>query len=301
MLAKFSEELREARQRSDMTLQQVAAKTRIDIKFLTAIEAGNFTFQPELYIRAFIKDYCKAIGINEVKMLARFEQAKAGKLEPDITPAPEKELEMTPEPVVPVIKPSIDAVPDPVTQPKIKIVDPYSSMLNDPQRVAPHTINKKIVLAGLIMVVLLVVALVVYVVFFYGSGDKIVAEKPYDVILEENKKKYNEDEQKKPETNLTAISVDSLNLIIKARDTAWVKISIDSTTTEEFMLYPYSKKLLKAKNSFRLTVGNSAGVEFTLNDKPLAFSGRKGRRSELIIDASGVKNLDEIKNQKISN
>lgn len=287
MLAKFSEELKEARQRSEMTLEQVAAKTRIDAKFLTAIEAGNFTFQPELYIKAFIKDYCKAIGIDEVKMLRRYEMAKQGKLEPETTPAPEEEVK--PEVVLPVIKPSIDAQPDLTEKPKIKIVDPYSTLQNGQPGAHPPTVNKKIILVGMIAVAVLVLALIVYVLFFLGGGDKIVAEKPYEEILEENKKRYSELEPKKQEENLTAVSADSLNLFIKAKDTTWVKISFDSVKTEEFMLYPYSKKLLKAKNSFNITLGNSGGVDFTLNEKPLIYQGRKGRRADIVIDASGIK------------
>lgn len=297
MLAKFSEELKEARQRSELTLEQVAAKTRIDAKFLAAIEAGNFTFQPELYIKAFIKDYCKAIGIDEVKMLRRYEMAKQGKLEPDLPPAVVEE-EVKPEVIIPVIKPSIDAQPDPVEKPKIKIVDPYSTLQNGQPRTQAPQINKKIILGGMIAVALLIIALIVYVLFFLGGGDKIVAEKPYEEILEENKKRYTELEPKKQEENLTAVSADSLNLIIKARDTTWVKISYDSVKTEEFMLYPYSKKLLKAKSNFKITLGNSGGVDFTLNDKPLTYQGRKGRRADVTIDASGLKVPEDQKAQK---
>ena len=48
MLDKYAEELREAREKKGITLQQMAAKTRIDIKFLEAIDNGNFSFLPEL-------------------------------------------------------------------------------------------------------------------------------------------------------------------------------------------------------------------------------------------------------------
>lgn len=292
MLAKFSEELKEARQRSEMTLQQIAARTKIDIKFLNAIEAGDFAFQPELYIRAFIKDYCKAIGIDEKRMLQRYDLAKQGKLDADIPPPPEPEKEV-------FLKPSVDAVPSQEPKPKLKIVDPYSQMPNGEQpKPAPPAVNKKIVLAGLIAVVLLVVGLVVYVLFFQSSSDAVIAEKSYDEILEENKKRYDDNVPKKQEPDVSTVSVDSLNLFIKAKDTTWIKIMCDSTLTEDFLLYPNSKKLLKAKKNFRLTVGNSGGVDFILNDKTLNFQGRKGKRSELIIDSSGIRPTDEQKAQR---
>ena len=62
MLNKFSEELKEARIKNGLTLQQIAAKTRIDLKFLENLENGNFAFLPELYIKAFIREYAKLVG-----------------------------------------------------------------------------------------------------------------------------------------------------------------------------------------------------------------------------------------------
>jgi|GEM_PF-430954 len=372
MLEKFSEELKEARQRSEMSLQQVAARTRIDIKFLNAMENGNFSFQPELYVRAFIKDYCKAIGADEVKMIKRFDLAKQGKLEaetgeepsakpepkpvskpepkpiPKPEPAPipvakpepvkpeppeeepkqaeapvekepeqvkqepetkaEKEAEEKPAPVEkPVqeekvkyreivdLKPSIDANPAP--KPKMKIVDPYNQALS--QQKAPE-VNKKVVLAGLIAVVLLVLGLVVYVLFFQTSGDKIVVEKPYDSVLEENKQRLQENEPKKeePKPDAQQQTSDSLNLSINAKDTVWIKIVSDSSHTDDFMLYPHNSKQFKAKRNFRVTLGNSSGAELLLNNKPLEFQGRRKRRMDLFIDANGIKAPAEQKSSK---
>lgn len=65
MLNKFADELKSKREESGLTLQQLATKTRIDIKFLEAIEQGNFAFLPELYVKAFVKQFAKTIGLDE--------------------------------------------------------------------------------------------------------------------------------------------------------------------------------------------------------------------------------------------
>ena len=57
MFDKLSEELKAARIRSGLSLQLLAAKTRIDLKFLENIEDGNFSFLPELYVKAFLKEH----------------------------------------------------------------------------------------------------------------------------------------------------------------------------------------------------------------------------------------------------
>ena len=80
MLDKYAEELREAREKKGITLQQMAAKTRIDIKFLEAIDNGNFSFLPELYVKAFLKQYAMVVGLDEKETVERYDDAKAGKL-----------------------------------------------------------------------------------------------------------------------------------------------------------------------------------------------------------------------------
>ena len=41
-LKKFSEELKTHREKNDVSLQQIHGRTRIDIKFLKAMEEGKF-------------------------------------------------------------------------------------------------------------------------------------------------------------------------------------------------------------------------------------------------------------------
>ena len=65
MLDKFADELRLQRESSGLTLQQLANKTRIDLKFLEAIDQGNFAFLPDIYVKAFLKQYAKTIGLDE--------------------------------------------------------------------------------------------------------------------------------------------------------------------------------------------------------------------------------------------
>ena len=79
MLEKIAEELHEARLKSGVTLQQMAVKTRVDIKFLEAIDKGDFNFLPEPYVKAFIKDFAKMVGLDETKIILKYDAAKKGK------------------------------------------------------------------------------------------------------------------------------------------------------------------------------------------------------------------------------
>ncbi len=69
----FSEQLKKQREEKKIRLSDVAVQTRISMKFLEAIEAGNFEILPETYIRAFIRDYAKAIGLDPDDTIKRFD------------------------------------------------------------------------------------------------------------------------------------------------------------------------------------------------------------------------------------
>ncbi len=64
LLKKIADELREARQKKKISIDQIFTKTRIDKKYLNAIEDGNFSIMPDVYIRAFIKEFAKNVGLN---------------------------------------------------------------------------------------------------------------------------------------------------------------------------------------------------------------------------------------------
>jgi len=80
MLDRFSEQLRKARLKKGVSLQQMAARTRIDFKFLEAIDNGNFSFLPELYVKALIKQYAKSVDLDEQETIKKFESQEQEKL-----------------------------------------------------------------------------------------------------------------------------------------------------------------------------------------------------------------------------
>lgn len=60
------EALAQARQRCAMTLEDVAAATRVPIRYLTAIEAERFDLIPALvYLKGFVKAFARAVGLCE--------------------------------------------------------------------------------------------------------------------------------------------------------------------------------------------------------------------------------------------
>lgn len=269
MLQEFANELKGAREKSGLTLKQIAAKTRIDLKFLEAIETGDFMVLPELYVRAFIRQYAAMVELDEHQTLRKYELAKEGKSIYDAQPLPDEKSKTTPVQSTPKIKPH-------TYESEEKNVAKQSGQL---------VINRNYFF---IAVGVLAVAFFTWFLFLKDSQTIIITERPYEEIVQETRQRYIEEE---PETAAQFAS-DSLYLQINATDTAWINVEVDNNVKEEFLLYPRGKKELRAKEGFIVVIGNSGGVSLILNDRQLEFNGRRRTVSRIAIDKNGLRYLD---------
>jgi cytoskeletal protein RodZ len=72
-LQEMGSRLRQLRQEQAMSLEEVAAKTKIQMRLLNAIEAGQLEELPEpVYIQSFIKQFADALGINGAAFASSF-------------------------------------------------------------------------------------------------------------------------------------------------------------------------------------------------------------------------------------
>lgn len=72
-LAELGNQLRLKRQAQALSLTEVAAKTRIQLRLLQAIESGDLEELPEpIYIQGFIKIYADALGLNGAELANSF-------------------------------------------------------------------------------------------------------------------------------------------------------------------------------------------------------------------------------------
>ena len=61
-MAQFYKELKDLRISKDISLEDLESKTKINIKYLNAIEQGDFDILPTPYLRLFIRAYATEIG-----------------------------------------------------------------------------------------------------------------------------------------------------------------------------------------------------------------------------------------------
>ena len=69
----FYLKLKELRESKDYSLDEISDFTKIDIKYLAAIEEGDFSCLSNVYMRLFLRSYCKYIGADFQKTLGDYE------------------------------------------------------------------------------------------------------------------------------------------------------------------------------------------------------------------------------------
>lgn len=281
MLDRFAEQLRKARLKKGVSLQQMAAKTRIDLKFLEAIDNGNFGFLPELYVKAFIRQYAKSIDLDEQEVIKKFDDARAGKfIEDDESKSLlEKKVE---------IKSS-----QPETA-KDKIVQVYNgSSLTQKPPDNTSDLNKKlkisIYFAGIVLV-----GVIIFFSFLNRTSTIVVEELPYEKVLEETKDRYQVNKES-DQGRTVVLRSDSLTLQfvnVDSVDSAWVMVIYDDSRKEDFLLYPRNSKTVYAADNFKFTLGNSGVILLTLDNQQLTFDGKRGSVRHYEVTRNGIQRLN---------
>jgi len=81
-MATFGEELRRERELRSITLREVAQATKINLRYLEALEINDFEHLPGgLFNRGFVKAYAEVIGVDPEAMVNAYlleEQSQAG-------------------------------------------------------------------------------------------------------------------------------------------------------------------------------------------------------------------------------
>src|SRR5690625_7444639 len=73
----IGELLKEAREEKGYTLDNIQEKTKIQKRYLVAIEQGDFNALPsKFYARAFIREYAEAVELDPEVVLADFKEEK---------------------------------------------------------------------------------------------------------------------------------------------------------------------------------------------------------------------------------
>ena len=236
----FFQELKRAREEKRVSLADIADRTLINIKYLEAIERGDTAILPDAYVRAFIREYAAAIGLDGDETLRRFDE---GRRAADEAAHPRERAQVP----VPQKRPAFSLEPATFLTPRMATI-------------------------GATVAIIAIVAILAWNLFTPGTTAP-VTEIPFQNIVKEQEEQSAADHPVPPPHPRRA---DSLTLAASVTDTVWMTITVDSLPSREYIFHPGSKASWKAGNRFLVTLGNAGAVSFVLDRQQLGTLGRRG-------------------------
>lgn len=264
MVSQLGEFLRQRREALGITLEELQTRTKIRIKYLEAIEAGDFEVIPgEVYLRGFIRSVANELGIDQQEAMQVYYQEDEPVSEPAVaTPTAPKAAE--PARVAPVVE------PEPTRQVASPL--PRSTQLSrarkKPANVAPR-----------LLWLLLLVGVVVAGVYLW---DKLSGQQP--LVEDPNLLPPADEQGKEPEPAPPTVKVvlqnpgdakpmyfvqpGPLEVVLTAEgDKCWVGAKADSSA-QQATLDPKGQTpslTLQAQNEITVRIGNPAALRLTIN------------------------------------
>jgi len=248
----FSEQLRSGREARGITLADIARTTRINIKYLEALEQGAFDVLPQTYIRAFIRSYAEAIGTPPERLLHQYDLIVTERYT-GASGAP-------PAPVTPSLSPTAEK----------------TSLLDRERRL------RAMFIGGAVVVVLLLALLYVFDTIGTGSVPSVVTERPFQEVVKEQ-------ERTAPAPAVTDTAdtssvpalpppPDSLVLRAVAADSVWITISRDSLPPRSGYMLKGRYRTYVARKRFTVSLSDGGAIRFILNGREIGTLGPRGER-----------------------
>jgi transcriptional regulator with XRE-family HTH domain len=246
----FYEKLKGKRESQDISLEQISNKTKINLKYLEAIESGNFSKLPETYIRLFLKTYAEEIGVNPSEVLKSYKEYVESNKE-QFEPETEKEQRQKQE----------------------------FSLQN-------VRFNKKV----LIVLIVLVFSIILLKQIFNRSQESLPVADSLNIITEIGPiDTISTIEKREIDVTQDGETISEiLTLIIDSQDSCWIRSVIDYSSISETILMPNSQTILKANERFELILGRPHVVSLYLNGEELIPVGEKIAPTRLIITKNGI-------------
>lgn len=292
-LKKIANELKFTRESNSITLQQIAAKTKIDLKFLQAIEDANFDILPEIYIRAFIKEYSQTIDLNPKEILIKFDKARSGQqderppgdVSSEATHLTEQKEETDTEIKSFETAHSTETISNEATANVISPAKEPTSLV---------TLKANYVIGSIILVVAISL---IYFSFFNGSSSDIIQVQSNQDNISSNNGRFEFENQTSTSDKLESQipnntlprSPDSLRLSVLTTDRVWLKISSDGKILEQGIYEANSKMNYTATKNFSISIGNAGRVKVYFNNNPVENVGKPGDIRNLFITSDGIK------------
>lgn len=320
----LGDQLRSAREKKGLTINDIARTTYIRAHYLDAIEQDDFSTIPPSRLRYFVQDYAKSVDLDPARLLQEIPEDIPAPPPPVPAPTTAPPSRTAPSRSLPFVGKAAKSAEGKAAQEKtISVKKSFGSETGEEEVVAEAAVpvrektkreprrrrpryspldqgNPALVRGLMTVAVLLLVAVGIY--FLTGGFDRnggeegetdtTVATEAGDTAgAAGNDTRILSRSENVPDTNAVAEEAGGDSLTLQGRATAevWYSIKMDNRQ-ETGTLDSGEVKVWKAEKEFRVSLGNAGGLDFSLNGRPIGALGPKQTSlRNKVIDADGVR------------
>ena len=296
--------LRQARENKELSIEEVYEKTRINVRYLEALETGDYTALPSAtHARGFLRNYARFLGLDPEPLLERYSQSQLHQYKNRVQ-EPQTEETAT---VVPVQQ--IEDQP---------FFDPVNVEVDLGSRRDPESAVRLVIIAALIIAVALVGNRFLPLLLNNNDGSEAITEGVTNVVqdlitnvesaaggeatdagAEEALATPSADEpvinstsrtNTGPETSILPTpsptrpalpaTLDEIDLLVEITERTWLESTIDGEVVFSGIARAGDTFEWTAAEEAKLLTGNAVGVFVTLNEIPLGRLGDRGQNKE---------------------
>ncbi len=281
--------LREARETMGLTLAESEEKTRINRRFLEALENGAYYDLPTpVHVRGFLRNYARFLNLDPEPLLARYELAKQN--------APDQYAPHAPD--------APATIPEPIELREAQpFFDPVNFQVADGRQRDPQSLVRIVIIIALIGFLGLVISRlmplftnpeegaqpltdgineVLQNFTNNGSPDSMTPESgaesnelvpTEDVILNTSRNDFGSVESTETPTRPALGTLEVINLRLDISERTWMEVTIDGDVRFSGFATRGDVFEWTAEEDVRLLTGNAHGILATINETDLGRLG----------------------------
>jgi len=255
------ERLKRIRQEKGISLDEVQKKTKIQMNILKAIEGESLTNLNPIYLKGFLKIYCKFLGVEPKDYIPDYKEYSSR----------------------PLSIPEVDE--------ENKLLSKSSFFSNATLRIRSLRPNKQLkTIIIFVLGILLLSFILVKIVRFFSSRPKPVAVVATARVSEAKTQAQPKLKAQVPlskpvvnEAKFPKASSGGISLVISAKEDCLVLVKVDGRVVLHRVLKKGRSDSWKAKDRIDLDLGNAAAVELIVNGQRFTNLGRRGQQIKNIV------------------
>ncbi len=297
--------LREARENKGLTLEEAQARTRINARYLTALENGQYSALPTpVHVRGFLRNYARFLGLDPQPLLSRY----AAGLGQDAPPPVPEAREITPD------NPLVERQDQP-------FFDPVNMEVNGKSNPGlggggSGGILQIVLIVALVVALALIANRFIPILFGRGGGDNavqevgdavrdavaqvtgatatptatpppaptgessIVVDGTEQPIISTGRNNPGAAPSPSPTRPPLPATLDEIRLNIDILERTWLEVTIDGSTVYTGIAKTDDTFDWTAQQEAKIVTGNAIGVYVTINDIALGTLGGRGEQHE---------------------